>query len=149
MAAAITQHMCVQHGIELKVRSAGTGAIADQPITAVAGEVLHRHGIVAEHQSQRLSKSLLLESDRVFLMEQRHGDAVNSLLEKTDKKLCPEIQFLDQANEIPDPLGKSRETYENLANLLFDLIYTSVLNGKDGSLNTSVDRSVPQLVDKT
>ena len=128
MAAAFTRHICSQSGIELQVRSAGTAAVSGKKMTPVAGDVLLNHGVDSEHTSQKLTREMLLEHDRVFVMELKHLELCNNLLESSARK---KLRLFDQPKEIPDPLGESREVYESLALLLIERIHENIVQAND------------------
>ena len=137
MAAAIARHACraLENGPSFK--SAGILASSGAPITTEAGIALGEKEIPFSHESQRLTKETLAETDIVFAMEQRHCDAVTELIGELSPPQCPEIRLVSKDGGVPDPLGHPLHTYRELADFLIEEIPARLV--ETGLISTRAD----------
>lgn len=105
-------------GKNIRVASAGVGALVDKPMDSTALEVLREHGgDHADHKAQQLTREMAHQYDLILTMEPRH---VQDIL-----KIAPEARgktFLlgkwqgDQ--KIPDPYRQQRPAFEHVYQLV-------------------------------
>jgi protein-tyrosine phosphatase len=77
MAEALLRHHLVAHGHEIEVASAGTLGWSGKPATDHAVTVLAERGVrIGSHESRKLTRELLDNSDLVIAMTRQHAWAV-------------------------------------------------------------------------
>lgn len=116
MAEGLLRH-ALESKNNVKVASAGIGALDGQPPSAHAIESLKRVGVDISHQRSRLLTSELIhEADYVFGMAKVHVEAAARLFPAAAGKIRLVREFnknLSAAEkEIPDPIGRALEAYE-------------------------------------
>jgi tRNA threonylcarbamoyl adenosine modification protein (Sua5/YciO/YrdC/YwlC family) len=103
-----------KEGIE--VLSAGIAMLGALGVSNDTKELLAREGIDASaHRSQMLTKEMINKSDLILVMEKLHEDIVLQLAPQVKNRvfLLKEFAKIDDSNlDIEDPIGKSREFYE-------------------------------------
>jgi len=98
-----------------KVVSAGTMDLAGMPASAEAVLACGQKGMdLADHTSRRLTRSLIEASDLIFGMAQSHCERVIFLSPEAESKCV----LLGGDHEIPDPVGRSQEYFNNCANVI-------------------------------
>jgi protein-tyrosine phosphatase len=98
-----------------KVVSAGTMDLAGMPASAGAVLACEQKGIdLTDHTSRRLTRSLVEASDLIFGMAQSHCEHVMFLSPEAEGKCV----LLAGDDEIPDPVGRSQEYFNNCANVI-------------------------------
>ena len=106
----------------IKVRSAGTAACTNTPMSAQAQEVLREKGIDASSfRSSRLSVELIDSSDLIVTMGASHAEAICRALPDCASKVKRLLDFCG-GGDVPDPYGGSLDEY--LA--CFDVLQTGV-----------------------
>jgi L-threonylcarbamoyladenylate synthase len=101
--------------IGYKVTSAGTIGSAGFPASAEAVAVCAAKGInIGDHRNKGLTKSLIRESDFIFVMERVHRD----IIIKFEPEAASRCFLLAPNEDIPDPIGHPQKTYENCAKLI-------------------------------
>ena len=95
------------------VLSAGIAASSGMPAAANAIEVVKtRGGSLANHQSRRLTRELVLLADYIFGMTSDHIEALIDHIPEA----APKIRVLHpQGEDLADPVGADRETYQMTA----------------------------------
>lgn len=116
MAEGLLRH-ALESGNNVKVASAGIGAMEGQPPSAHAVEALKRVGVDISHQRSRLlTPELVHKADYVFGMTNVHVEAAARLFPAAAGKIRLVREFnknLSPAEkEIPDPIGRALEAYE-------------------------------------
>ena len=99
---------------DIRVSSAGLGALVGSPMEENAIALLKERGIDAtEHRARQLEPSMLREADLILAMERRH---LNSLV-----RLAPEASgkaFLfgkwDDGEDIPDPYRRPSQVFKQV-----------------------------------
>jgi protein-tyrosine phosphatase len=103
-----------KEGIE--VLTAGIAMLGALGVSNDTKELLAREGIDASaHRSQMLTKEMINKSDLILVMEKLHEDIVLQLAPQVKNRvfLLKEFAKIDDSNlDIEDPIGKSREFYE-------------------------------------
>jgi protein-tyrosine phosphatase len=101
-------------GRDVTVESAGIAATNGARIDSIALAVLSGHGIDADaHEARRLEKSMLDAADLVLVMERAHLDFIRARFPSATGKTFL-LGRWQGGFEIPDPLGRPRETFEHL-----------------------------------
>lgn len=121
MAEAIAADLLEKSGrSDAKVISAGTGAGSGAPPAEEALAALEELGI--SHRlggSKPLSRRLLAEADRIYVMTRGHLHALRSI----DPGAAAKAELLDPDGEdVPDPIGMSQHVYTETAQHLRELI---------------------------
>ncbi|GAC1475562.1 MAG: Sua5/YciO/YrdC/YwlC family protein [Isosphaeraceae bacterium] len=95
------------------VVSAGIAATTGLPAASNAVEVVRsRGGGLQDHQSRRLSRDLLRNSDYIVAMT---GDHLEVLLEHAPEAALRTRLLHPDGADVPDPVGADRETYRRTA----------------------------------
>ena len=102
----------------IKIHSAGLGALVDKEIDNTAAALLSEHGIdPSGHSARQVDRDMLTQADLILTMESRHIRGIN--------KIAPQVggkTFLlgkwSENQEVPDPYRKSRESFEHVYKLL-------------------------------
>ena len=131
MAEAMAKHYLArlpQKKPEIRVISAGTGAITDEPPSEHALTVLSMFGIKFNgHKSRSLWPELIRKADLILVMTQRHKEHILNLLPDAQNKIFLLKEFArenerkndgayeetneDTNEDIMDPFGSSLEHY--------------------------------------
>ncbi len=116
MAEGLLKKLAVDHQWPLEVKSAGLAAFTAVPATPEAVEAGREKGIdLSNHQSQPLSKILVMESDLILTMTMKHKE----MILKKMPDLAPKVSVLSEfAGEAPldveDPVGHPLEEYRKV-----------------------------------
>jgi protein-tyrosine-phosphatase len=103
----------------VRIRSAGTGALPGTPAASLAVSTLQSRGIdIGSHRAVALTADLLRQSDLVLGMEPQHLERARELVpEVADRAhLITERGSATQGNPWPgiaDPIGGGADTYED------------------------------------
>jgi len=101
--------------IGYKVLSAGTMDLAGMPASAEAVVACEQKGIdLTDHTSRRLTRSLVEASDLIFGMAQSHCEHALFLSPEAEGRCV----LLAGNDEIPDPVGRSQEYFNECANVI-------------------------------
>ena len=117
MAEGVFRH-AVKGRRDLRVLSAGVGAINGQPPSAHAVRALKELGIdISRQRSRMLTADLVLQADYIFGMTHSHVDSINLLYPFAAEKTFLLREFDETLDpyekDISDPIGGSLETYQN------------------------------------
>ncbi len=106
-----------------KVLSAGTMDMAGMPASTEAVLACEHKGVDLDgHRSRRLTRSLVETSDRIFGMARSHCEHVVFLSPEAESK----CSLLADDHEIPDPIGRPQEYFDNCATLIEDAVKARV-----------------------
>lgn len=98
-----------------KVLSAGTMDMAGMPASPEAILACGQKGVDLDgHMSRRLTRSLIEASDLIFCMARAHCDHVIFLSPEAEGR----CSLLAGDQDVPDPIGRSQEYFNNCANLI-------------------------------
>lgn len=98
-----------------KVVSAGTMNMAGLPASTEAILASRRRGVdIGDHTNQPLTRSLIDASDLIYCMTRAHGEQVVSLSPEAQSRCA----LLADGDEIPDPIGRPQEYFDNCAELI-------------------------------
>ena len=117
MAEGLFRH-AVKGRNDLKVLSAGVGAIDGQPPSTHAVRALKELGIDISHQRSRmLTAQLVQAADYIFGMTHSHVDSINLLYPQAAEKTFLLREFDETLDiyekDISDPIGGPIETYQD------------------------------------
>jgi protein-tyrosine phosphatase len=105
-------------GRDVRVTSAGLGALVGHPIEGHAMELLHEHGMDAtQHRARQVDAEMLREADLVLGMERRHLLAAARLAPEASGKLFLLGKWLE-FDGVPDPYRKPRQAFEEVYGLI-------------------------------
>jgi glycine hydroxymethyltransferase len=114
MAEGLMSHAL--HGrSDIRVASAGLGAIDGQPVTEASRKVMAELGIdISNHVSQSLRAALVGQADFIFTMTRQQQDTIAALFPAATEKTFVLREFEDAeviGRDISDPIGQSIEVY--------------------------------------
>src|SRR5688500_9697335 len=102
------------HGRGVTIESAGIAATNGARIDPLALGVLAAHDIDADgHVARRLDQSMLDAADLVLVMERPHLEFIRARFPSATGKTFLLGRWIGEF-EMPDPLGRPRETFEHL-----------------------------------
>jgi len=110
MAACMMKQLCQEAGLtDIHILSAGVDAWDGQPASHGAQHAMESRGLsLAEHRSQTVTQQLLDETDLVFCVSPRHGEALQYRFAHVSAMTC-------FSPAIADPFGGSDAVYEACA----------------------------------
>lgn len=110
MAACMMKQLCQESGLtDIRILSAGVDARDGQPASQGAQHAMESRGLsLAEHRSQTVTQQLLDETDLVFCVSPRHGEALQHCFARVPAMTC-------FSPAIADPFGGSDAVYEACA----------------------------------
>ena len=126
MAEYLFRKMILDHkGVD--VISAGTGVFVRASASTETISVLRREGIDATtHQSQPITNILLKKSDLILVMTRGHRQQVLDRVPEVEKRVYLLREFTNEragaeaSLDIPDPIGKPAESYEECMLMIKD-----------------------------
>jgi protein-tyrosine-phosphatase len=113
MAEGLLKKMAHENEISLEVQSAGLAAFAGVPAAPEAIEACREKGIdISGHQSQPLSKTLVMESDWILTMTGKHKEMIVKKMPTLEAKVSLLSEFAGLGMEdVEDPVGQPLESY--------------------------------------
>lgn len=109
----------------VEVLSAGTAVYFHTSASSETISVLRKEGIDASHhQSQPINSILLRKADLILVMTRNHRHQVLERVPSVEKRVYQLREFLQERPgydgdlDIPDPMGKSFDTYEECAGMI-------------------------------
>jgi len=116
MAEGLLKKMAKNNQWPLEVQSAGLAAFNGVPATPEAVEACQEKGIdISIHQSQPLSKTLVLESTLILTMTDKHKESILRKMPQLADKVCLLSDFAGNGIEdVEDPVGQSIEVYRKI-----------------------------------
>jgi protein-tyrosine-phosphatase len=127
MAEGLLRKMAQEKGWGLSAFSAGLAAFPGVPAAPEAVEAAKEKGFDLEpHQSQPLSKPLVLESDLIVTMTARHKEMILKKMPGLEGK----VQMLSELagageTDIEDPVGQPIESYRETLGQIEDYLNKS------------------------
>lgn len=110
---------------DVEVLSAGTAVYFHTSASAETISVLKKEGINASrHQSQSISSIMLRKSDLILVMTRNHRQQVLERVPAVEKRVYQLREFINERPgydgnmDIPDPMGKSFEAYEETISII-------------------------------
>lgn len=99
---------------DIRVGSAGLGALVGRPMEENAIALLHERGIDAsEHRARQLEPSMLREADLILTMERRQLGSVARLAPEASGKTFLIGKWHD-GGDVPDPFRCSRHKFQQV-----------------------------------
>lgn len=118
MAAAIAKAELATKGHDRDWQVLSAGVTVEQPgggIAPMAAKALRELGVpVPRHESRAVTAQLCRESEMVFCMTAAHRQTVVGLAPELDGQ----VQCLDRDDDIPEPAGRSYQSYVDCARQL-------------------------------
>lgn len=103
------------HHLDIKIQSAGTGAVADLSSAPLAVEVLKDKGIdLSSHRTRALSPDMVERAGLIFTMSKQHRDEVLRMAPWAEDKVFVLKEFTDLNDLMKAALSSSVETGEDL-----------------------------------
>lgn len=104
------------------VSSAGINAMVDEPMDALACEVLKKHGYPdIEHKATQLQRAHVQDADLILVMEKNLIDVVLRLSPEARGKTFTMGKWQDD-RAIPDPYKQSRVVFEHTFSLIHEAV---------------------------
>jgi protein-tyrosine-phosphatase len=124
MAAGLLKKMALENQLAVEVQSAGLAAFAGVPATPEAIEAGKTKGIdLSAHQSQPLGKTLVMESDLILTMTEKHKEMILKKLPSLGGKVILLSEFAGAGvTDVDDPVGKPVEEYQRVLNQMEDYL---------------------------
>ncbi|NMB40487.1 MAG: low molecular weight protein arginine phosphatase [Firmicutes bacterium] len=103
--------------INVKVYSAGVGALEGLGASEEALEILYEKGIdLSDHRSTMVTATLLEKADIVFAMTTAQKDFLLDFYPQAKEKVCLLLEYAEKANKgISDPYGRGLASYRKVA----------------------------------
>lgn len=120
MAEALLKHLAekLETSEDIEVMSAGTAAVADQPASKHALQVMKEKGLdLSEHRSTPITSEQVQQADLILTMTRRHKAQILELDPSACGKIFTLKEFAQVEDEldISDPYGQSLEVYRRCA----------------------------------
>lgn len=110
----------------IKIISAGISAIEGEEADERAIQVAEKYGLYLRgHRARQLTRKMCQQADLILVMEKRHIRHVSLFLPEARGKVML-LGHWNQKIDIPDPYGKSIDTFEKV----FSLIQASIVSWK-------------------
>jgi protein-tyrosine phosphatase len=107
----------LMHG-NIRVESAGIGALVGSPMDGKALRILKDHGIDAEkHRARQIDSEMLYEADLILAMERKHMAAAARLAPESSGKLFLLDKWND-ASDVPDPYRQPQQVFEHVYTMI-------------------------------
>ncbi|HZK17779.1 MAG TPA: low molecular weight protein arginine phosphatase [Clostridia bacterium] len=117
----------------IEVFSAGVAAFPDMPASPEAVEVMFEMGIDLEgHRASVLIPEDVESADLVLTMTERHRDFVRQMAPGAAGKVYTLGEFAGRGEDVPDPFGRSLDTYRQSAEAIKDLVIQALVRLKEG-----------------
>ena len=130
MAEGLLRKMAADSGLSLEVLSAGLAAFPGVPVAPEAVEAGKEKGFdLTGHQSQPLSKPLVLDSDLILTMTLKHKEMITKKMPDLAAKVFTLSELAGQGTaDVEDPVGQPLDAYRK------------ALDQVEGYLRRSLDR---------
>ena len=115
-AEALLKHKL--QGYDIKVTSAGLGALVGKGVDPTAAAVMAEHDIsLHDHQARQLTREMVRDADLILTMETRHIKAICELTPEARGKTFLFGRWLNGC-ETPDPYRQQREAFVHVYQIL-------------------------------
>ncbi len=105
-----------------EIISRGIIFLDNQPISNDTYNILKEKENIdaSSHRSQKIDRDVVLSSDLIFVMEEIHREHIVKIEPTSEPRIFPLKKFLppNLERDIPDPIGKSYDFYEEVYSLL-------------------------------
>lgn len=116
MAEALLRHELGGQD-DIRVESAGLGALVGEPASAFSVELMRERGLdITAHRAQQLTPEVVARADLVLVMESGHRRAIDAMEPTARGKVFRLGEWQDA--EIPDPYRQPREAFEEALELI-------------------------------
>jgi protein-tyrosine-phosphatase len=117
MAEGLLRKLALEKQLPVEVQSAGLAAFAGVPATPEAVEACKEKGVdLTTHQSQPLSKTLVMESELILTMTEKHKEMILKKMPALQEKVSLFSEFAGVGVEdVEDPVGQPLESYRKVA----------------------------------
>ena len=110
MAEYLLQHMINKKGIDIRVSSAGLGALVGQAADEYAIEIMREHGIDgAAHRARQLDGDMVKQNELILVMEHWQKNEIESLYPYARGRVHLLGKWDDE--EISDPYKKPKKAF--------------------------------------
>lgn len=112
----LLRHTWQQHSVDgWTVGSAGTWAMAGQPVSTFSVQAMAERGIdISRHRSRGVNEQLLQGADLVLCMEWRHVEALRVEFPDHAAKIYTLGQMSGEKGGVADPYGSTLENYRRM-----------------------------------
>lgn len=119
-AEYLMRKQLIEKGRDMKVASAGVGALVDRPAETTAAKLAAEMGVdMTPHKARQLTISIVHDYDLILVMEQKHIKAVECIA-PTSKGKVYLLGHWHKNIEIPDPYLRG-EAASNMHSLSLSL----------------------------
>ena len=118
MAAALFNKKMGEMGLSdrCQAKSAGTWGRDGYPAAAEAIQVMQAHGIdISAHRSREVNAEIIHTADLILTMERGHQEALRIEFSQQKDKIYSLTEIVGMKYDIPDPFGKGRQDFEEIA----------------------------------
>lgn len=117
MAEVLLQQRMHQNGRRVEVRSAGVGALVEEPADAPAQALMQARGLdISAHRAQQVTTDMARWADLILVMEPYQRDALCDIEPTARGKTYLLGHWTGQ--EVPDPYKQSAELYQHALELI-------------------------------
>ena len=130
MAEGLLKKIASDNQLSVEVESAGIAAFPGVPVTAEAVQACREKGMdISAHQSQTLSKNLVMESDLILTMTGKHKEMIVKKMPTLEPKVVLFSEFAGAGTQdVEDPVGQPIDAYR------------AVLGQMEGYLRMALDK---------
>ncbi|UAW99453.1 low molecular weight phosphotyrosine protein phosphatase [Halopseudomonas nanhaiensis] len=115
-AEALLKHKL--QGYDIKVTSAGLGALVGKGVDPTAAAVMAEHDIsLHDHMARQLTREMVRDADLILTMETRHIKAICELTPEARGKTFLFGRWLNGC-ETPDPYRQQRQAFVHVYQIL-------------------------------
>lgn len=128
MAEGLLRKAAEENHLTLEVQSAGLAVFSGIPAAPEAVEACREKGVdISAHQSQPLSRDLVLGCDLILTMTAKHKETILKKLPITEDKVRQLSEFAGEGEQdVEDPVGQSLEAYRRTRDQLDGFILKSL-----------------------
>lgn len=117
MAEALLHHKLSHHHIDIKINSAGLGALVNYPADKISQALMLERNIdISNHKGKQITNELITQSDLILVMEKNHINNIHHILPLAKGR----VYLLGKWGnfEILDPYKQSRHQFEMALELI-------------------------------
>lgn len=104
---------------QLRVFSAGTGALVGQPADETAQALMRRRGLdISGHVAQQVSQLLCRQADLILVMDREQRRHLESTYPFVRGKVFRIAEFAGQGQDVPDPYRQGEAAFEHALALI-------------------------------
>lgn len=125
MAAGLLRQRLASEGLagQYSVRSAGTWALEDRPVSEFAAEVMATRGIdITDHRAHNLVSADVAEADLILVMSREHEQVIVNTWPQYKWKVRRLSEMAGKRRDVNDPYGLPIEEYRSCADLIDDYL---------------------------